>query len=109
LRRIYVSEEAYRRLKLRCLNRRCGMRELADAIVLSALDERGEFARGPSFSPDLVERLRGWSGQLGITEEELVWRMLRTVSVLYDERVKLADVLNIPRLERLVAEREAGS
>ena len=50
-----------------------------------------------------------WSKGLGITVDELIMRMMKTISILYDDRLRLADVLNIPKLERILREKGGGN
>jgi len=105
MRRLYVSDEAYRRLKIRSINKGEKMIDLVSTIIMATLDEKGEYKR-IALEPELEKRLKEWSNSMNITENELIWRMIRTVSLLYDERLKLADVLNIPRLEEIISKKE---
>jgi len=104
IRRIYVSDEAYRRLKLYSVKYMQKMSDVTTKIICDVIGEDGE-PKKPIISEDMANTLCMWSRELGISTDELIMRMVKTISVLYNERLRLADVLNIPRLEKIVRER----
>ena len=104
VKRIYVSDETYIRLRKYAANTGMKLREAIDRIVLETIDEDGKYIE-PSIrvSRDVLMKLHEWSAELGISMDELIRRMMLTISVLFDSRLTLADALkSIPELKRII-------
>jgi len=107
VRRVYISDEAYKRVRKFMAEYGMKQQESLDQIILEGVSESGRRA-SPSLrlDPDVADVLQSWARELGYTESELVERMMYTVSTLFDTRLSLADVLrSIPELRRLLAEK----
>lgn len=104
VRRIYVGDEAYKRLRKYAANMGIGLRDAADKIVLETIDENGRFVE-PSIrvSREVFDKLAEWSKELDLSLTELLNRMIMTISVLFDSRLTLADALkSLPELRRII-------
>jgi len=108
VRRVYISDEAYKRIRKFMAEYGMKQQESLDCIILEGISESGR-RTSPSLhlDPEVADVLQSWARELGYTESELVERMMYTVSTLFDTRLSLADVLrSIPELRRLLAEKK---
>ncbi|RLE62447.1 MAG: hypothetical protein DRJ47_10675 [Thermoprotei archaeon] len=104
VKRIYVSDETYTRLRKYAANTGMKLREAIDRIVLEAIDSDGKYIE-PSIrvSREVLDMLTTWANELGISVDELIRRMVLTISVLFDSRLTLADALkSLPELKRIL-------
>jgi len=98
--RVYISDEAYVRLKKFAAEKHLKLRDALDYLIMNSIDRDGS-KKVLNIDPKVADIISSWASQIGITESELLFRMIKTIRILYDERLSLARALkSIPQLEK---------
>ena len=106
LARIYLSNESKKRLKNYANLNNLTMKEAIDSLIMSCIDEDGR-PRSIVISEEDVEDLEEIARMLGVSVNEAVSLIIKTVKVLYSPFLTLAEALKpIPELEKIIHSKE---
>jgi len=107
VRRIYLCEESYWRLKIFTSRYKLKQQEAIDTLIFNSIDENGElYSTKVGLDKEASNMVTTLAGKFNMPPEELIKWMCETIKVLFDSRLSLSDAIkSIPELKKILEKR----